>query len=47
MEFLTPQFFDILVIAFIISGVLLAAARIRSDFRKPPRFPDDDQPSKE
>ncbi len=44
MEFLTPQFFDMLVIAVIISGVLLAVARIRSDFRKPPRFPEDNQP---
>ncbi len=41
MEFLTPQFFDMLVIAVILSGLLLAAVRLRQDFRQPPRFPDD------
>lgn len=44
MDFLTPQFFDMLVIATIVSGLLLAAARIRRDFRQPPRFPEDEPP---
>ncbi|MFQ3535042.1 MAG: hypothetical protein SNJ58_04120 [Aggregatilineales bacterium] len=42
MELLTPQFFDMLVIATLLSGLLLAAARLRHDFRQPPRFPEDE-----
>lgn len=42
MDFLTPQFFDMVVIALIVSGLVLAAARIRQDFRQPPRFPEDE-----
>ncbi len=42
MELLTPQFFDMLVIAALLSGLLLAAARLRHDFRQPPRFPEDE-----
>ena len=44
MNFLTPQFFDMLVIATIVSGLLLAAARVRRDFQQPPRFPEDELP---
>jgi hypothetical protein len=44
MDFLTPQFFDMLVIAAIVSGLLFAAQRIRHDFRRPPRFPEDEPP---
>ncbi len=44
VDFLTPQFFDVLVIATIVSGLFLAAARLRRDFRQPPRFPEDEPP---
>lgn len=40
-QLLSPQFFDMLVIAVIISGIIFAVRRIRADFRKPPRFPED------
>ncbi|MCS6871553.1 MAG: hypothetical protein RML95_15555 [Anaerolineae bacterium] len=43
MDFLTPQFFDMLVIALILSGLLLAAARLIHDFRQPPRFPEEER----
>ncbi len=39
-EFLTPQVFDALVIAVIVSGVLLAARRIYRDLHGDPRWPD-------
>lgn len=35
-----PEFFDALVLLIIAIGVVLAALRIRSDFRAGPRFPD-------
>lgn len=41
MSSLTPQFFDGLVIAVIVVGLLFAARRIRNDFRKGPRWPED------
>lgn len=39
-EFLTPQVFDALVIAVIVSGVLLAARRIYRDLHGDPRWPE-------
>lgn len=42
LDFLTPQLFDALVIAVIVVGVILAVLRIRSDFRRGPRWPEDD-----
>lgn len=42
LDFLTPELFDALVIAVIVAGVILAALRIRSDFRRGPRWPEDD-----
>lgn len=42
LDFLTPQLFDVLVIAVIVIGVILAALRIRSDFRRGPRWPEDE-----
>jgi hypothetical protein len=41
LSFLTPHFFDVLVILVIIVGLVLAAARIRADFKHGPRFPDE------
>lgn len=41
MSFLTPRVFDVLVIACIIVGLILAAARIRADFRRGPRWMDE------
>ncbi|HLY28911.1 MAG TPA: hypothetical protein VKQ72_21370 [Aggregatilineales bacterium] len=41
MSFLTPRVFDVLVIVCIIVGLVLAAARIRADFRRGPRWPDE------
>jgi hypothetical protein len=38
-SWLTPQFFDSLVIGTIIAGLILAAARIIHDFRSGPRWP--------
>ncbi|MCC7209084.1 MAG: hypothetical protein IT323_17365 [Anaerolineae bacterium] len=43
LDFLTPQLFDGLVIAVIVIGVILAALRIRSDFRRGPRWPEDEE----
>ena len=45
LSFLTPGVFDALVLFVIIVGAILAARRIRSDFRKGPRFPDDQNQS--
>ena len=41
MSFLTPHVFDVLVIAIIIVGLILAAARIRADFKRGPRWSDE------
>jgi hypothetical protein len=41
LSFLTPQLFDGLVIASIVIGVVWAAIRLRADFRRGPRFPED------
>lgn len=38
---LTPGFFDALVLFVITAGLILAALRIRHDFRSGPRFSDD------
>jgi hypothetical protein len=40
-----PEFFDALVLIIIAIGVVLAALRIRSDFRSGPRFPDTPTPA--
>lgn len=40
-SFLTPQFFDALVIGVVIAGLILAATRIAHDFRRGPRWPED------
>jgi hypothetical protein len=44
MSFLTPQLFDVLVLAVIVVGLVAAAIRIRSDFRRGPRWPEDVAP---
>ena len=40
LNFLTPGFFDILVIGVAIVGLIIAAMRIRNDFQRGPRWPD-------
>ncbi|MGQ9887369.1 MAG: hypothetical protein ACUVSX_02650 [Aggregatilineales bacterium] len=56
MDFLTPQFFDLLIVVVIIIGLALAAVRLYADFTRPlppPRPPlqepergdDDTQPT--
>lgn len=40
MSFLTPGFFDVLVLIVIVVGVVLAAIRINKDFRQGPRWPE-------
>jgi hypothetical protein len=45
LDFLTPQLFDALVIVVIVAGVIWAALRIRRDFRRGPRWPEDDAPT--
>jgi hypothetical protein len=48
MDFLTPEFFDLLVVVVIILGLALAAVRLYDDFTRPlpldepPVNPDDD-----
>lgn len=54
MDFLTPQFFDLLIIVVIVVGLALAAVRLYADFTRPlpprppiaepPRSDDDTQP---
>lgn len=47
MSFLTPQFFDLLIIVVIIVGLALAAVRLYADFTRPlppPRPPFDEPP---
>jgi len=41
MSFLTPHVFDVLVIAIIIVGLILAAMRIRADFKSGRRWLDE------
>ena len=41
MQFLTPGFFDLLVVIALIVGVVAAAIRIVGDFRRGPRWPED------
>lgn len=47
MDFLTPQFFDLLIIVVIIVGLALAAVRLYADFTRPlpPPRPPDDEPA--
>jgi hypothetical protein len=56
LDFLTPQFFDLLIIVVIIVGLALAAVRLYADFTRPlppprppivepPRSDDDTQPT--
>ncbi len=42
LEFLTPELFNALVIAVIVVGLVWAALRIRGDFRRGPRWPEDE-----
>jgi hypothetical protein len=45
VDFLTPELFDLLIIAVIIIGLALAAVRLYADFTRPlppPRPRDDD-----
>ncbi len=44
IDFLTPQIFDLLIVIVIIIGGILAARRVRDDFRAGPRFPEDRPP---
>ncbi|HLV37688.1 MAG TPA: hypothetical protein VKY59_21395 [Spirillospora sp.] len=50
MDFLTPEFFDLLVVVVIILGLALAAVRLYDDFTRPlpldepPASDDDTQP---
>jgi hypothetical protein len=46
LSFLTPQFFDLLVIGCIVVGGILAARRIYSDFKRGPRY-EEDRPAQE
>lgn len=46
ISFLTPQFFDLLVIGCVVVGGILAARRIYGDFKRGPRFKED-QPKQE
>ncbi len=39
-NFLTPEFFSALVLIIAVIGLVLAAIRIRNDFRRGPRWPD-------
>ncbi len=41
MSFLTPHVFDVLVIAIIVIGLILAAIRLRADFKSGPRWPEE------
>lgn len=43
LSFLTPQLFDALVWSAVIVGIVLAVLRIRSDFKRGPRFPEDQE----
>lgn len=43
MEFLSPQLFDALIVMVIIVGGALAIRRIRSDFKRGSRFPEDEK----
>lgn len=48
MSFLTPQFFDLLIIVVIIVGLALAAVRLYADFTRPlppPRPPVSEPPA--
>jgi hypothetical protein len=44
MNFLTPGFFDALVLIVIFVGLVAAAIRLYSDFRRGPRWPDEPIP---
>jgi hypothetical protein len=46
LSFLTPQFFDILVIGAIVVGIALALRRLLHDFRQGPRWPEESQPDR-
>src|SRR5258707_2515159 len=39
VQFLTPRFFDVLVLAIVVIGLVLAARQIRHDFKRGPRWP--------
>jgi len=45
MNQIPPELFDILILAIVAVGVLLAALRIRADLRAGPRFPDATSPA--
>ena len=40
LNFLTPEFFSALVLIVAVIGLVIAAIRIRNDFRRGPRWPD-------
>ncbi len=42
-SFLTPRFFDILVIGAAAVGIMLILMRLIHDFRQGPRWPEDSQ----
>jgi hypothetical protein len=44
LEFISAEFFDLLVIFVIVSGLFFAARRVIRDFRSGPRFPDEPTP---
>ncbi len=47
MSFLTPGFFDALVVIVIVVGLIAAAIRIYRDFRRGPRWPEQATPIEE
>lgn len=44
MQFLTPQFFDLLIVVVIMIGLALAAVRLYADLTRPLRRPPPDEP---
>jgi hypothetical protein len=40
VQFLTPRFFDVLVLTCVVVGLFFAARRIRQDFKRGPRWPE-------
>ncbi len=45
MNQIPPEVFDILILAIVAVGMLLAALRVRADLRAGPRFPDATSPA--
>lgn len=45
LSFLSPEFFNALVLIVIAVGLVLAAFRIRNDFRRGPRWTNQQPPS--